>query len=112
MSQVRVLSAPHVSVPEWSNGVDCKSIVREFESHPALNIMIDNKELATYLLKRIKEYQSDESIRKTVPMSYPYGIYFTSDDLEFWIQQYQLRHCAGHFEWSEKFKKNMWVEDK
>ena len=26
----------NVSVPEWSNGVDCKSIVREFESHPAL----------------------------------------------------------------------------
>ena len=25
-----------VLVPEWSNGVDCKSIVREFESHPAL----------------------------------------------------------------------------
>ena len=25
-----------VRVPEWSNGVDCKSIVREFESHPAL----------------------------------------------------------------------------
>ena len=45
-------------------------------------------------------------------MSYPYGIYFTSDDLEFWISQHQLRHCAGHFEWNEQFKKNMWVEDK
>ena len=34
---VRVLCNPiNVSVPEWSNGVDCKSIVREFESHPAL----------------------------------------------------------------------------
>ena len=34
---VRVLYNPiNVSVPEWSNGVDCKSIVREFESHPAL----------------------------------------------------------------------------
>ena len=29
-----------VSVPEWSNGVDCKSIVREFESHPALKIKL------------------------------------------------------------------------
>jgi chemotaxis regulatin CheY-phosphate phosphatase CheZ len=25
-------------VPEWSNGVDCKSIVRRFESYPALKI--------------------------------------------------------------------------
>ena len=25
-----------VLVPEWSKGVDCKSIIREFESHPAL----------------------------------------------------------------------------
>jgi hypothetical protein len=73
--------------------------------------MTDNKELAQHLLKKIKEHQSDEQIRKTVPMSYPYGIYFTSDDLEFWIGQHQLRHCAGHFEWSEKFKRNMWIEE-
>jgi len=33
------------------------------------------------------------------------------DELEFWIQQHQLKHCAGHFEWSEQFKKNMWVSD-
>ena len=36
----------------------------------------------------------------------------TADELDFWIQQYQLRDCIGHFEWSEKFKKNMWVKDK
>ena len=71
------------------------------------NIMTENKELASYLLKKIKEHQSDEHIRKTVP----YGIYFTSDELEFWIGQHQLRHCAGHYEWSEKFKKNMWIKD-
>jgi hypothetical protein len=35
----------------------------------------------------------------------------TADELDFWIQQYQLRDCIGHFEWSEKFKKNMWVKD-
>ncbi len=33
------------------------------------------------------------------------------DELEFWIQQHQLKHCAGHYEWSEQFKKNMWVSD-
>jgi len=30
-------------VPEWSNGVDCKSIIREFESHPALKLMKGKK---------------------------------------------------------------------
>ena len=29
-----------VSVPEWSNGVDCKSIVREVESPPARKIKL------------------------------------------------------------------------
>ena len=72
--------------------------------------MIDNKELAQHLLKKIKEHQSDESIRKTVPMSYPYGIYFTSDDIEFWLNQFNCKE--GHFEWNEQFKKNMWIEDK
>ena len=34
---VRVLYNPiNVAVPEGSNGVDCKSIVREFKSHPTL----------------------------------------------------------------------------
>lgn len=66
--------------------------------------MIDNKELAEYILKRIQEIKwisRGELFQK-----------LTTSTLEFWIQQYQLRHCAGHFEWSEKFKKNMWVEDK
>ena len=36
----------------------------------------------------------------------------TEDELSFWIQQHRLSHCAGHSEWSEKFKKNMWIEDK
>jgi len=33
----------------------------------------------------------------------------TEDELAFWIQQHQLKHCAGYFEWSEQFKRNMWV---
>ena len=28
-------------VPEWSNGVDCKSISREFESHPPLKYLFN-----------------------------------------------------------------------
>ena len=30
------IKAEAVLVPEWSNGVDCKSIIRRFESDPAL----------------------------------------------------------------------------
>jgi hypothetical protein len=33
------------------------------------------------------------------------------EELEFWIQQHQLRHCAGHSEWSEQFKRNIWIEE-
>ena len=57
------------------------------------NIM---KELAKYLHERIKTEDK-------VP---------TEDELAFWIQQHRLRHCAGHYEWNEQFKKNMWIEDK
>jgi len=35
----------------------------------------------------------------------------TEDELDFWIQQYQLKDNIGHFEWSERFQKNMWVKD-
>ncbi len=47
--------------------------------------------LSKYLYQRIKKHQSDSVIRKTVPMSYPDGLYFTSKDLEFWIEQYNLK---------------------
>ena len=67
--------------------------------------------LGKYLIKKIKEHQSDPVIRKTTPMTVPYNLYFGSNDLDFWIGQYQLRHCAGHYEWNEQFKKNMWVKD-
>ena len=35
----------------------------------------------------------------------------TEDELAFWIQQHQLKHCSGHYEWSKRFKRNMWVKD-
>ena len=60
--------------------------------------MIDNKELAKYLDKRIKE----EYGNLEVP---------TKEDLEFWILQFRTRGCNGHSEWSERFQRNIWVKD-
>ncbi len=31
--------------------------------------------------------------------------------LSFWIQQYQIRKCVGHSEWSERYQRNIWVSD-
>ena len=31
--------------------------------------------------------------------------------LSFWIEQFKLRKCVGHHEWSERFQKNIWVSD-
>jgi len=67
--------------------------------------VIDNKELAKYLSKRIKE-DGLINYRKTwcqVP---------TEDDLSFWIQQFKTRGCEGHSEWSERYKINIWIKDK
>ena len=70
--------------------------------------MINNKELAEYIYTQItKGYPSTPLLNHDkswcrVP---------TEDELAFWIQQHQLSHCAGHYEWSEQFKKNMWVKD-
>ena len=54
--------------------------------------MINNKELAEYIYKRI--------IKK-----------LTEDELEFWIQQFKIKDCCGHSEWSERFQQNIWIED-
>ena len=42
-------------------------------------------------------------------MTWPSGLYFTSDDLECWIQQYKIKE--GHSEWSERYQKNIWIVD-
>ena len=35
----------------------------------------------------------------------------TADELDFWIQQYNLKDTIGHSEWSETLKRNIWVKD-
>ena len=64
--------------------------------------MIDNKELAKYLYKRFQELNwtsRGELFTK-----------FTTDTLEFWIQQFKTKDCCGHSEWSEKFQRNIWIK--
>jgi len=64
--------------------------------------MIDNKELAKYIWKEIQDLKwrsRGELFTKLTP-----------DALAFWIQQHRLSHCAGHYEWSEKFKRNVWIK--
>ena len=62
----------------------------------------DNKQLAKYLRKQIRDNYGDYYIA-SIP---------TTDELEFWIQQFKCRHFLGHSEWSEKWQKNIWVPDK
>jgi len=72
--------------------------------------VIDNKELAKYLSKCIQEHYGSYFSNN----EYPYPAILevpTQDDLEFWIQQFRARKCVGHSEWSERFKKNIWVSD-
>ena len=66
--------------------------------------MIDNKELAKYLSKRIKE-DGLVNCRSTwcqVP---------TENELSFWIQQFKTKDSSGHSEWSERFQCNIWIKD-
>ena len=65
--------------------------------------------LSQYLYNRIRKYQNDLEVRRTISKSWPDGFYFRSEDIEFWIQQYKIKE--GHSEWSEKWQKNMWIED-
>ena len=33
----------------------------------------------------------------------------SENELEFWLQQYKIK--SGHTEWSERFQRNIWIED-
>ena len=35
----------------------------------------------------------------------------TPNAIKCWIQQFQLRKCVGHSEWSERYQRNIWVSD-
>ena len=62
-------------------------------------MMIDNKELAKYIYKRMTDGKSMDG---KVP---------TITELTFWIQQFKTRKCDGHSEWSDRDNRNIWVSD-
>ena len=68
--------------------------------------MIDDKELAKYIKKKMKGCTV-----KGVHGEWLYVEEPVEDELEFWIQQFKTKDCCGHSEWSERFKKNIWIKD-
>ena len=69
-------------------------------------IMIDNKELAKYIKKRMKGCRVKGLHGEWLYVEEP-----AENELEFWIQQFKTKDCCGHSEWSERFQRNIWIKD-
>ena len=67
-----------------------------------INIKVKRKKsLSKYIQKQIKEgLVNCHGTWSKIP---------TESELEFWIQQYKIK--TGHTEWSERFQRNIWIED-
>ena len=74
--------------------------------------MIDNKELAEYLYNEISEHQCDNEVRRTRPQAWPSGLFFSTNDLEWWIEQFKCSKCVGQSRWSERYQMNIWETEK
>ena len=63
--------------------------------------MVNNKELAKYLWNEISNlrWRSRAELFNKL----------TTEAIESWISQHKMKE--GHSVWSEKFKKNIWIED-
>jgi|TARA_B100000886_G_scaffold133126_1_gene89810 hypothetical protein len=46
------------------------------------------KSLASYIFRKMNDYQTDEQVRKEKPMLWPAGIYFTEDNIKEWIEEH------------------------
>ena len=66
--------------------------------------MIDNKELAKNLRKRMETQDKVNTVFHLIKVP-------TESELVFWIQQFKTRDCNGHSEWSERFQRNIWIKD-
>ena len=44
--------------------------------------------LANFLFNKIDEHQTDPNVRKTKPMLWPAGLYFTAKNIENWIKEH------------------------
>ena len=64
----------------------------------------EDKELSRYLYERMK---TQDQVNTTFHLiNVP-----TEDELAFWIQQFKIRKCVGHSEWSDRYQRNIWVSD-
>jgi hypothetical protein len=70
--------------------------------------MIDNKELAEYISKQMKGCTVSGI---GIDGEWLYVKKPFVDDLVFWIHQFKTKDCCGHSEWSERFKRNIWIKD-
>ena len=70
--------------------------------------MIDNKELAEYISKRIKgcAIKGMNIDGEWLYVKKPF-----TDELAFWIQQFKTRKCVGYSEWSKRYQRNIWIKD-
>jgi len=68
--------------------------------------VIDISELAEYISGRMKGCTV-----KGVDGEWLYIKKPSTAELGFWIQQYLVKDSCGHSEWSERYKKNIWVKD-
>ena len=69
-------------------------------------MIIDNKELAEYISKRMKDCTVKGIAAEWLYVKKPF-----TNELAFWIQQFKTRKCDGHSEWSDRYQRNMWVSD-
>ena len=47
-----------------------------------------SKSLANFLFDKIDNHQNDTNVRKTKPMLWPAGLYFTTKNIEDWIKEH------------------------
>jgi len=64
----------------------------------------ENKELSRYLYERMR---TQDQVNTTFHLIHVP----TEDELGFWIQQFKIRKCVGHSEWSDRYQRNLWVSD-
>ena len=68
--------------------------------------MVDNKELAEYISKRMKGCTVKGIDGEWLYVKKPF-----TNELAFWIQQFKTRKCVGYSEWSERYQRNIWIKD-
>ena len=68
--------------------------------------MVDNKELAKYISKRMKGCTVKGIDGEWLYVKKPF-----TNELAFWIQQFKTRKCVGYSEWSERYQRNIWIKN-